>query len=119
KLSALRIHICMQDLRHQLYKEHHSYYAERIGNTVSDGGVGGTCGIKRRCKSRRTRQGSGHHTDCDISRNSCNLDDTCCHKSTDRNNDKSEQNIRFRIDLKVTEELRSGNKADRRNEADE
>ena len=75
ELGALSIHICMQDLRHQLYEKHNAHYAERIGNTISDGGVGGTCGIKRRCESRRTRQGSGHHTDCDISRNSCDRND--------------------------------------------
>ena len=119
ELCPLCIHICVEDLRHELYEQHNADHSEGIGDTVSDGCICRTGSVKRCRKSRRTCKGSGHHTYRDIGRHACNLDDAHRCQRTDGDNDEAQQDIGFCIDLKVPEELRSGNKTDGRYEADE
>ena len=119
ELCPLCIHICVEDLRHELYEQHDADHSEGISDAVSDGCIRGTGSVKRCRKSRRTCKGSGHHTYRDIGRHACDLDDAHRCQRTDGDNDEAQQDIGFCIDLKVPEELRSGDKADGRNEADE
>ena len=117
-LGPLLVHVRVQDSGHQLHEQHHADHAEGISDAVSHRRRVGAGGLDGRGQAGRAGEGPGEHSHRQIGGHADQLHNGHAGQRPRADDNHTQQNIRFRVLLKVPEKFRSGDKTYRRHETD-